>query len=291
MTEKKILALGFFDGVHLGHQALLRACRELADSLGLLAGAVTFDCHPGTVLGGKAPKLINTLADREMLLTQFGMARVITLPFNEEMMATPWQDFLARLIEEHKAAGFVCGDDFHFGAGGQGSAALLKQACEEKGMPCIIVPQQTVDGVRVSSTHIRGLLEQGRMDEAVRFLGHPHILTGTVVHGRQLGRTIGVPTANLELPEGVVIPKFGVYACKVGEHMAVTNVGNRPTVGGNHTTVEPWILDFDGDLYGKTITVEFYSFLRPEQNFPSLEALRREIEKNGGQTRHFFAKM
>lgn len=291
MTEKKILALGFFDGVHLGHQALLKACREQADSHGLLAGAVTFDSHPGAVLGGKAPKLINTPADRQMLLKQYGMDRVITLPFDRELMATPWRDFLARLIEEHHAAGFVCGDDFRFGAGGQGNANLLKQVCEEMGIPCVIVPQQRVDGVRVSSTHIRVLLEQGRMEEAVRFLGHPHILTGTVVHGRQLGRTIGIPTANLEIPEGVAVPKFGVYACKVGEYMAVTNVGNRPTVGGHHTTVEPWILDFDGDLYGKTVTVEFYSFLRPERNFPSLEALRREIEKNGGQTRDFFRKM
>ena len=291
MTEKTILALGFFDGVHLGHQALLRACRQLADQHGLLAGVVTFDSHPGAVLGGEAPKLINTPADRQKLLEQYGMDRIISLPFDEDMMATPWQDFLTRLMTEYNAAGFVCGDDFRFGAKGQGNAMLLKQACEERGMPCAVVSQQMVDGIRVSSTHIRGLLEQGRMEEAVRFLGHPHILSGTVVPGRQLGRTIGIPTANLELPQAVVTPKFGVYACKVGTYMAVTNVGNRPTVGGHHTTVEPWILDFAGDLYGKTVTVEFYKFLRPEKKFSSLEDLRWEIEKNGVQTRHFFAEM
>lgn len=291
MTERTIFALGFFDGVHLGHQALLRACRDLADSHGLVAGAVTFDSHPLALLGEEAPKLINTPADRRKLLEQFGMERVISLPFDKQMMATPWQDFLARLMTEYNAAGFVCGDDFRFGAGGEGTAHLLKQACEERGLPCRVVSQQTVDGVRVSSTHIRGLLEQGRMEEAVRFLGHPHILSGTVVRGRQLGRTIGIPTANLEIPEAVAVPKFGVYACKVGAHMAVTNVGNRPTVGGHHTTVEPWILDFAGDLYGKAITVEFYRFLRPEKNFPSLEDLRREIEKNGRETREFFAEM
>lgn len=291
MTEKTILALGFFDGVHLGHQALLRACRQLADQHGLLAGVVTFDSHPGAVLGGEVPKLINTPADRRKLLAQYGMDRIISLPFDEAMMATPWQDFLARLMENYHAAGFVCGDDFRFGAKGQGNAMLLKQACDERGMPCAVVSQQMVDGIRVSSTHIRGLLEQGRMEEAVRFLGHPHILSGTVVPGRQLGRTIGIPTANLEMPQGVVTPQFGVYACKVGTYMAVTNVGNRPTVGGHHTTVEPWILDFAGDLYGKMVTVEFYKFLRPEQKFSSLEDLRREIEKNAVQTRHFFAKM
>ena len=291
MKQKQILALGFFDGVHLGHQALLKTCRELADSLGLLAGAVTFDSHPLALLDGKAPALINTPFDRQKLLTQYGMDRVIVLPFDGQMMHTPWQIFLANLLEQHHAAGFVCGDDFRFGDKGQGTAALLKRVCEERGIPCVVVPQQSLDGIRVSSTHIRRLIEEGNMEEAVRFLGHPHMLSGEVVHGRQLGRTIGIPTANLLLPEGVVVPKFGVYACKVGAHMAVTNVGNRPTVGGQHTTVEPWILDFEGDLYGKTVTVEFYSFLRPEQKFPSLEALRREIEKNEEQTRHFFGKM
>ena len=291
MKQKQILALGFFDGVHLGHQALLKTCRELADSLGLLAGAVTFDSHPLELLGGKPPALINTPFDRQKLLTQYGMDRVIVLPFDGQMMHTPWQVFVANLLEQHHAAGFVCGDDFRFGDKGMGTADLLKQVCEERGIPCVVVPQQSLDGIRVSSTHIRRLIEEGNMEEAVRFLGHPHMLSGEVVHGRQLGRTIGIPTANLLLPEGVAVPKFGVYACKVDAHMAVTNVGNRPTVGGQHTTVEPWILDFEGDLYGKTVTVEFYSFLRPEQKFSSLEALRREIEKNREQTRHFFGKM
>jgi len=261
----------------------------LADSLGVAAAVLTFSGHPDALVSGKAPELINTPEDRERLLQQYGMDRVITLPFDEELMHTPWQDFFARLVVEYGAAGLVCGDDFRFGQGGAGNAALLKQACAEKNIPCVIVPEQTVGGVRVSSSHIRGLLEQGRMEEAVRFLGHPHILTGTVVSGRQLGRTMGIPTANLELPEGVVVPRFGVYACKVGANLAVTNVGTRPTVGGHHTTVEPWILDFDGDLYGKTLTLEFYAFLRPERRFGSLEELRGEIQRNREQTREFFA--
>ena len=187
------------------------------------------------------------------------------------------------------AAGFVCGDDFRFGHKGEGDTEKLQAFCRERGLPCIIVPEQTLEGVRISSTAIRRLLENGETEKAVAFLGHPHILSGTVIPGKQLGRTIGIPTANLALPEGLVIPKFGVYACKVwvkGEtYRAVTNIGSRPTVNGTGITVEPWLLDFDGDLYGKTITLEFHKFLRPEQKFPSLDALKQQISRDAEQVK------
>ena len=288
--EKTVYALGFFDGVHLGHQALLRECRSLADKLGLKAAAVTFDRHPGSLISGHAPVLINSVCDREMLLRSFGMDRVIVLPFDERMMQTPWQEFFADLLRSHGAAGLVCGDDFHFGKRGEGNARLLQEACAAAKIPCVVVPEQTVDGIRVSSTHIRKLLEAGELEAANRFLGHPHVLSGKVISGRQLGRTIGIPTANLQIPEGVIVPKFGVYATRVGEMPAVTNVGCRPTVSGRGVTVEPWILDFEGDLYGKEITLQFYKFLRAEKKFDSLEELRAEIRKNAVQTREFFGK-
>ncbi len=295
MKERTIYALGFFDGVHLGHQALLRACRTLAAQENCAAGVITFDSHPDTLVLGKNPGLINTAADRALLLKDFDMETVIALPFDKAMMEMPWQEFFRMIVETYHAAGIVCGSDFRFGHRGAGNAELLRTACGKEGIPCIIVPEQTVDGVRVSSTHIRTLLEQGEMETAVRFLGHPNILTGTVISGRKLGRTIGVPTANLALPEDLLIPRLGVYACLAvidGEkHMAVTNIGTRPTVEGHHITVEPWILDFDGDLYGKTITLEFHKFLRPEQKFPDLAALQAEIRKNGEETRNFFGKM
>ena len=151
-----------------------------------------------------------------------------------------------------------------------------------------------LDGLRVSSTHIRSLLEAGEMAQAVRFLGHPHVLTGNVVAGRKIGRTIGIPTANLSAAKDVVQLRHGVYACKAiveeKTFLAVTNVGSRPTVGGHVVTVEPWLLDFHGDLYGKKLTLEFYSFLRPERKFDSLEELKEEIRKNAQQTREFFEK-
>ena len=293
MEQKTIFALGFFDGVHLGHQALLRECRRLAEQENCRSGAVTFIGHPDTLLTGKTPPLINTPADRRRLLCRYGMDNLIELPFDRELMTMPWQDFFQLLLGKG-AAGLVCGSDFRFGHRGEGNADLLRAACEGSGIPCAIVPQQILEGVRISSTHIRGLLEAGQMETAVRFLGHPHVLTGPVISGRKLGRTLGIPTANLALPEGCAVPAFGVYACKAtvdgGEYLAVTNVGTRPTVGGHRVTVEPWLLDFDGDLYGRELTLEFYKFLRPERKFPSLEELRLEIRKNASETRKFFEK-
>jgi riboflavin kinase/FMN adenylyltransferase len=137
-----------------------------------------------------------------------------------------------------------------------------------------------VEDIRISSTYIRRQIETGDMATAVKFMGHPYTLTGTVVRGQQLGRTLGIPTANLRLPAGLAVPKFGVYACCVivdgKRYPAVTNIGTRPTVDGEGITVEPWILDYSGDLYGREITIEFYKFLRSEQKFPSLEDLQAE---------------
>ena len=275
----RIYALGFFDGVHLGHQALLKACLALAKATGCDPCALTFDVHPQDLVQGKSPLLINTPADRRLLLELFGMTGIHTLQFDNQMRQMPWQDFFRYLTDELGAAGLVCGQDFRFGYKGEGNAALLQEACSEAGIPCTVVPEQTKDGVRISSTHIRQLIEAGDMEKAVEFLGHPHILSGTVVSGRKLGRTISIPTANIQIPEGVILPPKGVYACKVGSHLAVTNIGDRPTVGGHKVTIEPWLLDFNDDLYGKQITVEFYKFLRPEQKFDSLEELRAEILK------------
>lgn len=294
MKHRQILALGFFDGVHLGHGALLKACRSLADSMGVRAGAVTFTSHPDALVSGKAPVLINTEDDRLRLLkTLYRMDGVIALPFDRAMMEMPWQEFFRLLLTEHHAAGLVCGHDFRFGSRGAGDSQLLQAACEAAGIPCVVVPEQKIDEITVSSSHIRHLLEAGDMETAVRFLGHPHILTGEVVAGRQVGRTIGIPTANLLLPEGLLCPRHGVYACKAlfdgQEYAAVTNIGTRPTVGGHRVTVEPWILDYSGDLYGKTVTLEFHKFLRPEQKFSSLEDLKAEIQKNAAQTLEFFS--
>lgn len=292
MVEKTIYALGFFDGVHIGHGALLKACRELADETGCKAAAITFSSHPDTLVQGVTPRLINTIEDRVRLLKESGMDEVAVLPFDKKMQSMHWQEFLDGLVESYGAIGLVCGHDFRFGNRGEGNAMLLASYCENHGMPWAIVPEQKLCGITVSSTHIRSLLEKGNFEEATRFLGHPHILSGTVISGRKLGRTLGIPTANLALPEDTVQLPFGVYACKAKvegkTYLAVTNIGNRPTVGGHRVTVEPWLLDFDGNLYGKELTLFFYAFLRPERKFPDLDALKEEIGKNAAQTRKFF---
>ena len=289
--QKNVIALGFFDGVHLGHQALLKACRRLAEQHGCHPGVVTFDAHPKTLVADQAPALLNTIEDRVRLLRSYGITELILLPVTRELMTTHWADFLRQLVDGG-AAGFVCGSDFRFGSGGLGTAKKLEAFCKKQQLPYAIVPQQLLHEIRISSTHIRQLLEEGDMAQAIRFLGHPHMLTGTVVTGRQLGRTIGIPTANLQIPEGILTPRFGVYACLAhfdGQtRMAVTNVGTRPTVQGDHVTVEPWLLDFSGNLYGKTLTLEFHAFLRSEKTFASLEALKEEIAGDAQRTRAFF---
>lgn len=283
MKEKIIYALGYFDGVHLGHQALLSRSRSLAQAMDCRSGAVTFLGHPDALLTGAAPVQINTFADRKALLSQ-RVDRVLELPFDKTMMETPWERFLDGLIQAHQAVGFVCGSDFRFGCRGQGTAELLEKFCRERNLSCEIVPQQSIDGIRISSTYIRTLLEQGNMEEAARFLGHPHVLSGRVIAGKQLGRTIGIPTANMAYGEELAELPYGVYACQAAlegkKYMAVTNVGIRPTVEGERVNAESWLLDFSGDLYGKTLTLRFYKYLRPEQKFPDLCALKAQIEKD-----------
>ena len=167
----------------------------------------------------------------------------------------------------------------------------MGEFCRDRGLPWAMVPEQTQDGIRVSSSYIRSQIECGDMATAVKFLGHPHILRGEVVHGHKLGRTLGFPTANLRLIPGLAVPRFGVYACRCiidgKAYPAVTNIGTRPTVEGQSVTVEPWILDYAGDLYGQEILLEFYYFIRPEKKFPDLEALKEEIFRNAEETRTY----
>ncbi len=283
MNQKTIYALGFFDGVHLGHQALLKACRELAEQNHCRAGVVTFTAHPDALVLGKAPVLLTTTEDRKRLLQAYGAQSVLELPFDKEIMSTHWSSFLTQLVQAG-AGGFVCGEDFRFGAGGNGTAKKLAAFCESRNMPCAIVPEQVLDGGRISSTRIRELLEAGDVAAANRLLGHPHILSGIVTEGKQLGRELGFPTANLQLLDGVLIPKRGVYATKVTvddkTYPAVTNIGTRPTVDGQGVNAECHLLDFAGDLYGKEIAVTFYEYLRPEQKFDSLEKLQVQIAED-----------
>lgn len=299
MQEKKrVVALGFFDGVHLGHGALLRRVTQIAKELGAVSAALTFDYHPKTFVGTKPVQLINTPDDRAALMRSvYGIEDVIVLPFDRAMMEMPWDRFVTEVLaEQFSAVHVVAGHDYHFGHKGQGTPQKLKELCAELGIGCDIIDRVELDGVTISSTHIRRLIEQGDLEEANRFLGHPHVLSGEVLPGRQIGRTIGIPTANLIIPQRVIVPAYGVYATKVvtgqGTYSAVTNIGVRPTVEDDRgVTVEPWILDFEGNLYGQKIEIQFYRQLRGERKFASLEELKQEILRNGEQTRRYFDTM
>ena len=288
-----VFALGFFDGVHLGHQALLRECVRLAEEKGCGTAAITFERHPHSLFRTAVPPLLTTFPDRFRLLRRYGIEEVHPLPVNQTVMSTSWEDFLLKLMEKG-AAGFVCGHDFRFGSRGEGNAETLRQFCRERHLDCAIIPEQTLDGVRISSSYIRKQIAEGDMATAVRYLGHGHMLTGRVVTGRKLGHKLGFPTANIELPADVICPRHGVYACRafVGDraYMAVCNVGNRPTVQGHQVRTETWLLDFSGDLYGQAVTLEFLYFLRPEQRFESLETLKEAVLKDAEMTRKFFEK-
>lgn len=310
MTERKrIIALGFFDGVHRGHGALLSLCAQRAAERNAVPAAFTFDAHPGSVITGSPTPLLSTPADRAGLMHRvYGIQDVIVGHYDKAMMTMPWRDFVTEyLVKAHGAVGLVAGHDYHFGYKGEGNPQRLQALCAELGLGCDIVPKVELDGITVSSTYIRSLIAQGEMAQAVRFLGHPHVLTGAVNHGKKLGSSLGFPTVNLRLPAGVIVPAHGVYATQVhvlpqypdhreaipaqGPYMAVTNVGVRPTVDqSDAVTVEGYILDFDGDLYGREVRMEFYDFLRPEQRFDSLESLHDEVMRNAQQTRAFFAQ-
>lgn len=297
--RERVIALGFFDGVHLGHGALLRRAAEEAKKRGCESAVFTFDRPPKEVITGIPCPLINSPEDRaELVKRLYGIDEMIMVPFDDEMRTTPWDRFVTDiLVGRYGAVHLVAGHDHHFGHKNQGSPELLKEKCAELGLGCDIIPAVTLDGVTVSSTHIRKLLEEGDVETARAFLGHPHVLTQTVGHGRQLGRTIGIPTANLVAPPHVLLPKRGVYAAKItlpdGRAFGgVTNVGVRPTVNnGQDVTVEPWILDFDGDLYGQAIRVEFYRRLRDERKFDSLAALKSQIETDAVKTREAYPEM
>ncbi|MCD8161785.1 MAG: riboflavin biosynthesis protein RibF [Clostridiales bacterium] len=298
--RQRVIALGFFDGVHLGHGALLRAVKRKAEKLGLPAAVMSFDAHPGTLVSGKAVPMINTTEDRVWLMQHYyQIDEVILAHFDEAMMHMPWRSFVTDyLIGTLGAAYVVCGRDFRFGDRGAGDARRLRDACAELGVGCEIVDMVSVDGVQVHSTVIRQLLAEGRMEEANRCLGHPHTLIQTVNPGKHLGSRLGFPTVNLTIPPEVAVPAHGVYTTKVyldadddaTAQIAVTNVGVRPTVDSSGTvTVEGYILDFHGNLYGKRVRMEFFRHLRGERRFDSVEALTAEVLRNAEQTRQYFA--
>ena len=294
-TNQRVIALGFFDGVHTAHGALLRRVKEVAAERNAVPAAFTFDCHPSARLSGRSVPLLTSVEDRAFLMqSRYGMEEILVASF-DEMVQMNWADFISHyLAGEQSAVHVVCGNDFRFGWKGEGNPERLKSKCAELGIGCDVIGAIELDGIRVSSTYIRTLIESGDMERAAEFLGHPHILSDIVTPGKRLGRTLGFPTVNLHFQPGVIVPAYGVYAAKVyledgSEQIAAVNVGVRPTVEAvSEPNVEAFLLDFDGDLYGQRVRVEFYHRIRGERKFPNVETLTQEVLRNAEETRAYF---
>lgn len=293
---QRVIALGFFDGVHRGHQALMARTVQRASERGVRPSVISFDTHPDTFVHGIDVPLLGSVADRRDLISRIGgIDDIIMIHFDRKFMQTKWDDFLGTVKEELGAVHLVMGRDFCCGWRGEGTADRIAAWCAQNGLGCDIVDEVYVDGVIVSSTYIRGLVSTGDMERAALFLGHPHTLIDTVGYGYKIGRSIGAPTINTRIPEGVIVPKHGVYATRVwlpsGAKPAVTNVGVRPTFDNDdRLTVESNILDFNGNLYGSQVRLEFLSFLREEERFPSAEALGAQIQRDIAASRAYFSR-
>lgn len=276
------VALGVFDGVHLGHRAILATAVARARASGLQALACTFDPHPAEVLQpAQAPAPISTLDERLALLAETGVDASVVLAFTAELAAVEPEAFVKDvLLERLHARDVVVGFNHTFGRGARGSAQLLQALSQRLGFRCDVVPPLLIDGVAVSSSEVRAALKAGQVERANRYLGRPYAVGGQVVQGAGRGRSLGFPTANIRPDRPLLVPA-GVYACRAQvdgqSHPAVVNIGVRPTFEERRLVVEAHLLDFSGTLYGCAIRVMFVSRLREERKFPGPEALREQI--------------
>lgn len=280
-----VVTSGTFDGVHLGHQKILNRIRESARSIQGETVLITFWPHPRLVLYPKEHnlRLLSTFEEKTKLLRQFGIDHLITIPFTHEFSQMTSKEFIEKvLVEKIKTKKLVIGYDHRFGKNREGSFEYLQAHSSEYGFELEEISRQDVDEIGVSSTKIRKALEEGDVDTAIRYLGRPYELSGLVIKGQQIGRSIGFPTANIHVPNDYkLIPKDGVYAVEASVdgtlYKAMLNIGNRPTVDGSKKTVETHLFDFQGDLYDKQITVYIRVYLREEHKFENLKALKHQL--------------
>ena len=287
------VALGNFDGVHLGHRAVIQALLSpdeddpSAEDLPLHTTVVSFDPHPQAYFSGQSRSFLTVLDEKVQVLETLGVEQLVLLPFNAALSALSPEAFVEQiLVQQLRACKISVGFNFCFGYQRSGTAKDLKQIAARSGIPVFIVAPQALEGVQVSSSEIREALASGDVGRARRLLGRPYSLTGEVVMGQQLGRTIGFPTANLKVSAQKLIPRRGVYRVRVDgqpfktPQLGVMNIGSRPTVEGKTETIEVHLLDWSQALYGNTVTVHLEQFLRPEQKFESLDALKVQIQQD-----------
>ena len=293
MPGPVFLAIGVFDGVHLGHRAVIERALADARDAGGSPVVVTFDPHPVRVLRPeKAPRLLTSTPHKLRLIRALGVQDLLVIPFDSAFAATPPEEFIRQLATAAEPLREICvGHQWSFGKGRAGNLEMLARLGADLGFEEVGVPAVEVDGRIVSSTLIRQAVERGDLADAARLLGRDYTILGTVVEGRRLGRTIGFPTANLSA-HNEQFPPNGVYAVEVlrngdATRRGVANIGVRPTIAeaGGERGLEVHLFDFDGALYGDDLEIVFRHFLRPERKFPSIEALREQIARDVGAAR------
>jgi len=270
--QPRAVAIGTFDGVHRGHRSVV----EAAISTGLAATVITFDPHPRLALGNRV-ELLTTLERRLELLDLAGVEATLVVAFTSEVMRLEPEEFAEEYLRAIGAEVVVAGEDFRFGRKRAGDLALL----ERLGLRTVVAPK--VDGV--SSSRIRSALHEGEIAEAARLLGRPPELDGVVVTGDQRGGTLGYPTANLRVDPDLLVPRYGIYAGATLDHRAAISIGTNPHYGGGERRIEPFLLDFDGDLYGRRLVVELWERLRDEAVFDTEAALVEQIGRDVEATR------
>ena len=297
--KNAVVTIGTFDGVHLGHQAIFKVMRRLAQEIGGETVVVTFHPHPRQVLSIGTERLRFICSQEEKLkkIEEFGIDNVLIIPFTKEFASTPSEDFIKDyIIDSIHPSIIVVGYDHHFGKNRMGDYEMLTQLGKQYNFRTVQVEAQDVNEVAVSSTKIRNFLWAGNVKAANELLGYPYSVTGTVVEGNKIGRTIGFPTANLDIPnEYMMINNPGVYACQTmidgKPYNAMANTGLRPTVEDRTDgdfIIEVNIFDFNGDLYGKTLKVWFLDRIRDEEKFKGLEALKAQLEHDRKKVKEYF---
>lgn len=286
--KQRAVALGFFDGLHLAHKAVLNAALEQKNN-GRIPAVLFFDEHPFEALTGKRIDRLMTDEDRRVALLGMGF-EILDVSFRKIKDLSP-ADFVDHLLREVYCCGFVsCGYNYTFGAGGKSNAETLKTLCTAQGIQTAICERIQLNGADICSSAIRNAIRQGEIRMAHKMLGDPFSFSSAVEHGDSRGAGLGFPTANQALPETLVLPKAGVYATMAQTedgvmHPAVTNIGSRPTFLGKGIRSETFLLDYSGDLYGQTLRVFFHAFLREETTFPNPEALQKQIAHDAKQAR------
>lgn len=284
--DKSWITIGIFDGVHRGHQQIIKTLTEGARARGVPSVALTFDPHPATVLAGVNIPKITTVTEKAALLSQYGVDHIITLPFTHEVAAMSAEAFIGKLKQHLGIESLVTGFDFALGRNRSGNNDVLNELGTIYGYKHQAIEALADEGTIISSTFIRNAISNGSVTSANSMLGRHYSLSGAVVHGDGRGRTINVPTCNIELPSEKITPMPGVYAClaKIGQnkHKSVANFGFRPTFtpGALTPRLEVHILDFDGDLYGQTLEIEFVQRVRPEVKFTNVQELIAQINKD-----------